>query len=75
MKSTSQVTSGAAQESADTDKSSADQVNKDMLEVAKRESLRTEDDIYEEVFIDECNQEILKNVLKQDGEIIVVLMR
>jgi len=36
---------------------------------------KTADDIYEEVFIDEVNQELLKNVLKQDGEIIVVLVR
>ena len=46
-----------------------------MLEVARREAQKSEDDIYEEVFIDEVNQEMLKNVLKQDGEIIVVLMR
>ena len=43
--------------------------------MAKREALKTEDDVYEEVFIDEVNQEILKNVMKQDGEVIVVLMR
>jgi len=46
-----------------------------VLEVARREAQKSEDDIYEEVFIDEVNQEMLKNVLKQDGEIIVVLMR
>ena len=46
-----------------------------MLEVAKREAAKTQDDIYEEVFIDEVNQELLKNVLKQDGEIIIVLLR
>jgi len=50
-------------------------VNREVLEAAKREASKTEDDIYEEVFMDEVNQEILKNVLKQDGEIIVVLMR
>lgn len=38
-----------------------------MLEVAKREAQKSEDDVYEEVFIDEVNQEILKNVVKQDG--------
>ena len=46
-----------------------------MLEKAKREAQKTENDIYEEVFIDEVNQEMLKNVMKQEGEIIVVLMR
>ncbi len=43
--------------------------------MAKREASKTEDDIYEEVFIDEVNQELLKNVQKQDGEIVIVLCR
>lgn len=50
-------------------------MNQEVLEAAKREASKTEDDIYEEVFIDEVNQEILNSVLKQEGEIIVVLMR
>ena len=52
-----------------------DSINQEVLEVAKREAAKTQDDIYEEVFIDEVNQELLKNVLKQDGEIIIVLLR
>ena len=43
--------------------------------MAKREASKTEDDIYEEVFIDEVNQELLKNVQKQDGQIVIVLCR
>ncbi len=43
--------------------------------MAKREASKTEDDIYEEVFIDEVNQELLKNVQKQDGSIVIVLCR
>ena len=43
--------------------------------MAIQEAAKTEDDIYQEVFIDEVNQELLKNILKQEGEVIVVLMR
>ena len=43
--------------------------------MAIQEATKTEDDIYQEVFIDEVNQELLKNILKQEGEVIVVLMR
>ena len=50
-------------------------MNAAVAKIAAAQSTKTENDIYEEVFIDEVNQELLKNVLKQDGEIIVVLMR
>ena len=43
---------------------SQDKLNDEVREVAKREAAKTEDDIYEEVFIDEVNEELLKNVLK-----------
>ena len=46
-----------------------------MTEVAKREAQKTEYDLYNEVFIDEVNQELLKNVQKCEGEIIVLLLR
>ena len=36
---------------------------------------KTEDDIYDEVFIDEVNQELLKSVMGADGDIIVLLLR
>lgn len=32
-------------------------------------------DIYDEVFIDEINQELLNSVMRQQGEVVVVLMR
>lgn len=65
----------SASKDGDSNGDQSDQVNKEVLEVAQREALKTENDVYEEVFIDEVNQEILKNVIKQDGEVIVVLMR
>jgi len=43
---------------------SSDMVNQELKRVTQREALRSEDDIYEEVFIDEVNQELLKSVLK-----------
>ena len=46
-----------------------------MRKTAEKESAKSENDIYEEVFIDEVNQQLLTKVLQQDGEIIVVLMR
>ena len=46
-----------------------------MTEVTKREAQKTEYDLYQEVFIDEVNQELLKNVQKCEGEIIVLLVR
>lgn len=52
-----------------------DVVNEKLRRVAVREAEKSEDDIYQEVFIDEVNEELLKNVLKQEGEVIVVLMR
>ena len=47
----------------------------EVRQTAEKESAKTENDIYEEVFIDEVNQQLLSNVLKQEGEIIVVLLR
>ena len=52
-----------------------DAINKEMTEVAKREAQKTEYDLYQEVFIDEVNQELLKNVQKCEGEIVVLLVR
>ena len=46
-----------------------------MTEVAKREAQKTEYDIYDEVFIDEINQELLKNISKCEGQLVVVLVR
>ena len=53
----------------------SDTVGKEMTEVAKREAQKTEYDIYDEVFIDEINQELLKNISKCEGQLIVVLVR
>ena len=52
-----------------------DSINKEMTEVAKREAQKSEYDLYQEVFIDEVNQELLKNVQKCEGEIVVLLVR
>ena len=52
-----------------------DSIGNEMTEVAKREAQKTEYDLYNEVFIDEVNQELLKNVQKCEGEIIVLLLR
>ena len=46
-----------------------------MTEVTKREAQKTEYDLYNEVFIDEVNQELLKNIHKCEGEIVVLLVR
>ena len=46
-----------------------------MTEVAKREAQKSEFDLYNEVFIDEVNTELLKNIQKCEGEIIVLLVR
>jgi hypothetical protein len=51
------------------------QINDSISEKAKKESTKTQHDIYQEVFIDEINQELLNSTLKADGEVIVVLMR
>ena len=53
----------------------SDTVGKEMTEVAKREAQKTEYDIYDEVFIDEINQELLKNISKCEGQLVVVLVR
>ena len=46
-----------------------------ITETAKRESVKTEHDIYQEVFIDEVNQQLLNGVLKTDGDTVVLLLR
>ena len=53
----------------------ADTIGKKMTESEKREAQKTEYDIYQEVFIDEVNQELLKNIQKCEGSIIVLLLR
>ena len=45
----------------------SDTVGKEMSEVARREAQKTEYDIYDEVFIDEINQELLKSISKCEG--------
>ena len=52
-----------------------DTISKQMTEVTKREAQKTEYDLYNEVFIDEVNQELLKNIHKCEGEIVVLLVR
>jgi hypothetical protein len=44
-------------------------------ETARREALKTDHDIYSEVFIDEVNQQLLNGVLKTEGETVVLLLR
>lgn len=46
-----------------------------ITETAKRESVKTEHDIYQEVFIDEVNQQLLNGVLKTEGDTVVLLLR
>jgi hypothetical protein len=41
---------------------------------AEEESARTEEDVYREVFIDECNAHLLTSVEKAEGSVIVVLL-
>ena len=43
--------------------------------IAREEAKRSEYDIYEEVFIDEVNAQLLESVEKANGDIVVVLMR
>ena len=50
-------------------------VGKELTEVVRRESAKSEEDIYQEVFIDEVNEELLRNVQKCEGEVIVLLAR
>ena len=47
----------------------------EITETAKRESVKTQSDIYQEVFIDEINGQLLNSVLKTEGDTIVLLMR
>lgn len=44
-------------------------------EAAKRESQKSEKDIYNEVFIDEINQELLNSVMKTQGDTVVLLVK
>ena len=44
-------------------------------EVAMKEAIKTPDQIYDEVVIDEINEELLKSAQKSDGDVIVMLMR
>jgi hypothetical protein len=44
-------------------------------EVAEKEAKRTQSDIYNEVVLDEVNDQILKSVQKAKGEVIVLLLR
>ncbi len=46
-----------------------------LSETAAREALKTQHDIYQEVFMDEVNQELLNSVLKTEGETVVLLLR
>ena len=52
-----------------------DAIKKEISEAAKKQSQLTEDDVYEEVFIDEVNQELLKNVMTAEGDTVVLLVR
>lgn len=42
---------------------------------ARREALKNADTIYEEVVIDEINEELLKSAQKCEGDVVVMLMR
>ena len=58
-----------SQETSDEGKSAAtvasgNAFSAEVRETAEKESAKTENDIYEEVFIDEVNQQLLSNVLK-----------
>ena len=46
-----------------------------VTKVAKKESQRTTDQIYNEVVIDEVNEQLLKAVQKAEGETVVMLIR
>jgi hypothetical protein len=46
-----------------------------LTETVLRESKKSEHDIYNEVFMDEVNQELLNSVLKTEGETVVLLLR
>lgn len=43
--------------------------------VAKKESVRSHGDIFNEVIIDEINEQLHKSIQKAEGEIIVLLIR
>ena len=43
--------------------------------IAREEAKRSDYDIYEEVFIDEVNAQLLESVEKANGDVVVVLMR
>jgi hypothetical protein len=45
------------------------------LSTALRESVKTPDTIYQEVVIDEINEELLKSAQKCEGDVVVMLMR
>lgn len=44
-------------------------------EVALKQSVKTPDQIYDEVVIDEINEELLKSAQKCDADVVVMLMR
>lgn len=50
-------------------------VGQQIQEKAQKEAARTQHDIYQEVFIDEINQQLLNSVQKADGEVVIMLMR
>ena len=43
--------------------------------IAQEEAKKTDYDIYQEVFIDEVNSELLQSIEKSKGDVVVVLMR
>ena len=45
-----------------------------MKSQAAKEAERTEEDVYREVFIDECNAHLLNSVEKAEGNVIIVLL-
>jgi hypothetical protein len=47
----------------------------DMAARARVESVKSPDQIYEEVVLDEINDELLKSAQKCDGDVVVMLMR
>lgn len=44
-------------------------------QIAREEAKKSDSDIYQEVFIDEVNGELMQSVEKAKGDAVVVLMR
>jgi polyhydroxyalkanoate synthesis regulator protein len=58
------------------DAGNKDDTTKTILEqIAYEESKKTKSDIYDEVFIDEVNAELISSVEKSKSDVVVVLMR